>query len=238
MIRNKCVHYYSWLMLILLFILTCARNNWHYKDRINDKALPDFIQTSPFYHLPEAATGDIEIYADFQGEWVDGEYQIDLEYSIDLNDAVFLLEDNTYRTDLICRLQVMDTEKITEKQWTLVIEEENYKATKSDKILFGHQTIVVDPGKYSIQFILEDQNSSKRSVARYNQVEIPSFDENTLLISDIFISQKSDSLDASRSINDTLGVSFKLYNIDKPDSVAFTVYNSQGKTVFKHHQQH
>ena len=82
------------LLMLLSVVLSCGAPGWQYRDSIEEKFIPKYEQTSPFYKMPKKGKGDIEFHADFQLSMADDKYVITMFYSYDQNDLVYLLARN------------------------------------------------------------------------------------------------------------------------------------------------
>lgn len=209
-----------------------------------------YEQSSPFYAVPGKGLGDIEFHVDFTGSWKDGLYDVDMFYSLNPSELIFLKTDRKLISEFVIRLECYDNTEdlVFYKEWEEVITADDYKSTKVNRSIIKSNAFELEPGKYKIISVFRDKNSNIATKVERKKVVIEPFKESDLLVSDIgFVDYRSnlfekENLDsliknseniqhANRSFKDSLRIYYEIYNNRDPVNIEYSVFDENGKQI-------
>jgi GWxTD domain-containing protein len=206
---------------------------------------------SPFFALPKKGVGNIDFYTDFSGFWKDGVYNVEMFFSFELDELIFLKEeDGKYGAEYTIRLICYDKDEnyVFDKKWEEHIKASNYELTKTEQVIIRRRMFQTEPGEYIFVYLFEDKNSDIEAAGRINDIIIKPYNKSDILLSDIgfanymyqiFEKEKLDTLSqvyerlqhVNRLFTDSLYIYFELYNNDDSIRVEYSIFDIDGKQV-------
>ena len=208
------------------------------------------LKKSPFNEMPEESVGDIDFFTDFYGFWKDGLYFIEMFYSFNPRELVFLKRDGKLTSEYSISVECYDNEGDIsfQKLWDESFTASDYNSTRVDWAIVKKKVFPLEPGEYKIVSNFKDKNSKITAKVERSRVIIPPLNDSDLTISDIGFAEYQDNLfdsyelnslendysninHANRLFKDTLQIYYEIYNHSGPLNVEYSIFNQGGEQI-------
>ena len=114
---------------------------------------------------------------------------VQLYFFMERNQFMFVKQDTLYAAKLSVHVHFEDTNdkgNIVDKQWPVNLDDHiTAEDTAKDVPVIFENGFVVKPGKYALRVEITDENNTARTGKYTEELEIPSFDQSSLNISDL-----------------------------------------------------